>query len=64
VKARDYKLDGLKWLKADSREDTDDLPEPEDLATEAVAELEAAVGELQKVLAMLGNGNGRKEARA
>ena len=55
-----YKLDGFKWLKDDSLEDADDLPEPEELATDAITELEAAVEELNKVLAALENGNGGK----
>lgn len=58
VKARDYKIDGLKWLKDESLDDMDDLPEPDELATDAIAELEAAVEELNAVLAALENGNG------
>jgi type I restriction enzyme M protein len=57
VKEREFKLDGLKWLKDDSLEDADDLPEPEELAADAVAELEAVVAELNQVLALL-EGNG------
>lgn len=59
VAAKDFKLDGFKWLKEDSVEDTDELPEPEELATEAIAELELAVTELNEVLALLENGNGK-----
>ena len=66
VKEREFKLDGLKWLKEDSLEDDDDLLEPEELATDAIAELEAAVGELNQVLALLeGNGaQSKPKARA
>jgi type I restriction enzyme M protein len=60
VKARGFKLDSFKWLKEESLEDADDLPEPEELATDAISELEAAVEELNQVLALLENGNGRK----
>jgi hypothetical protein len=56
VKERDFKLDGFKWLKEESLEDADDLPEPEELATDAIAELEGAVEELNAVLSMLENG--------
>jgi type I restriction enzyme M protein len=56
VRQREFKLDSFKWLKEESLEDADDLPEPEELAAEAVAELEAAVKELNAVLALLGNG--------
>lgn len=58
VKKRDYKIDGLKWLKDESLDDKDDLPEPDELATDAIAELEAAVEELNAVLVALENGNG------
>jgi type I restriction enzyme M protein len=58
VKARDFKIDGLKWLKDESLDDMDDLPEPEELATDAISELEAAVEELNQIVAMLENGNG------
>jgi type I restriction enzyme M protein len=57
VKEREFKLDGFKWLKEDSLEDADDLPEPEELATDAIAELVAAVTDLNQVLALL-EGNG------
>src|SRR5262249_19609709 len=40
VKEREFKLDGFKWLKDESLEDGDDLPEPEELVTDAVADLE------------------------
>jgi type I restriction enzyme M protein len=58
IKARDFKLDGLKWLKEESLDDSDELPEPEELATDAIAELEGAVEELNAILALLENGNG------
>jgi len=53
VKEKEFKLDGFKWLKEESLEDGDDLPPPEELVTEAIGELEAAVAELNKVLRML-----------
>lgn len=56
VKERDFKLDGFKWIKEESLEDADDLPEPEELVTDAIAELKEAVGELNRVLALLENG--------
>jgi type I restriction enzyme M protein len=55
VKDRDFKLDSFKWIKDDSLEDADELPEPEELATDAIAELEGAVEELNAVLALLEN---------
>jgi type I restriction enzyme M protein len=60
VRERDFKLDSFKWLKEESLEDAEELPEPEELATDAIAELEAAVEELNQVLALLETGG--KEA--
>jgi type I restriction enzyme M protein len=60
VAEREFKLDGFKWLKEESLEDADDLPPPEELATDAIAELEEAVGELGTVLALLENGDESK----
>ncbi|MCI0351455.1 MAG: SAM-dependent methyltransferase [Acidobacteriales bacterium] len=59
IKQRDYKIDSLKWLKDESLDDGDELPEPEELATDAIGELEAAVEELSQVITLLTeNGNG------
>ena len=61
VREKEFKLDGFKWLKEESLEDADDLPPPEELVTDAIGELEEAVAELNRVLALLeGNGNGGK----
>jgi type I restriction enzyme M protein len=60
VQKRDFKLDSFKWLKDDSLEDADELPPPEELATDAIGELETAVEELNAVLALLENGNGAR----
>lgn len=54
IKNRNYNLDIL-WLKDESLEDAEDLPEPEDLASEALAHLEAARSELHAVLSFLNN---------
>ena len=51
VRARDFKIDGLKWLREESLED--DLPEPEELASDAIAELEGAMQELASVIEIL-----------
>lgn len=44
----------IAWLKDDSAEDAADLPEPAVLAQEVMGELEAALAELQGILAELG----------
>ena len=54
VQERGYNLD-IFWLKDEALEDAEDLPEPEDLASDAIAHLEAAVDELQEVLRFLEN---------
>lgn len=56
VRGREYKLDGFKWLKEESLEDADELPEPEELVTDAIAELEGAVEELSLILQLLEGG--------
>ena len=60
VQERHFKIDSLKWLKDTSQEDGDNLPEPEELATDAIAELQGAIDELNAVLAALENSNGEK----
>ena len=54
VKKRNYKLD-ITWLKDDSIEDADSLPEPGILATEAISELEAIVDDLREILTLIEN---------
>jgi type I restriction enzyme M protein len=58
VAKKDFKLDAFKWLKEESLDDADEPPDPSELATDAIAELEGAVKELNKVLALLESGNG------
>jgi type I restriction enzyme M protein len=53
VKEREFKLDSFKWLKEESLHEGDELPEPDELITDAVEELEEAVGELNGILRML-----------
>lgn len=60
IRDHDYKLDGFKWLKEESDDDLHELPEPEELITDAIGELEEAVAELNQVLALLENGAERK----
>jgi type I restriction enzyme M protein len=52
IQARGYKLD-ITWLKDESLEDTEELPEPQDLAKEAIGELEGVVADLQEIVKML-----------
>jgi type I restriction enzyme M protein len=52
IKERGYKLD-ITWLKDESLEDSDELPEPQDLASEAITELEAVVDDLKDLVELL-----------
>jgi type I restriction enzyme M protein len=52
IKARNYKLD-ITWLKDDTLEENGDLPDPQDLASEAITELEAVVDDLREIIDLL-----------
>lgn len=52
VKKRDYKLD-ITWLKDESLEENGDLPDPQDLAAEAITELEVVVDDLREIVALV-----------
>jgi type I restriction enzyme M protein len=52
IKKRDYKLD-ITWLKDESLEGAEDLPEPQDLAAEAITELEAVVDNLEEIISLI-----------
>lgn len=52
IRERGYKLD-ITWLKDESLEDSDDLPEPQELASEAITELEAIVDSLREIVALV-----------
>ncbi|MFM6402248.1 MAG: SAM-dependent methyltransferase, partial [Planktothrix sp.] len=52
IQQRDYKLD-ITWLKDESLEDADSLPEPQYLASEAITELEAIVDDLRDILQLM-----------
>ena len=62
VKERDYKFDGFKWLREEPLEDADELPEPAELVSDAIAELEEAVAELTAVMRLLENSDTVAEA--
>ena len=63
TRQRHFKLDGFKWLKDEDLVDSEDMPGPEELATDAIEELRAAVEDLSAVLVALENGNGKFAAR-
>lgn len=49
IKDRNFNLD-ITWLKDESLEDPDTLPEPQILAADAITELNACIDELQQIL--------------
>lgn len=55
VKARDYKIDSFKWLRDDELDDPEDMPEPAELLTGALAELKLALSELGELQKLLGD---------
>lgn len=59
VQERHYKLDAFKWLRDEELDDPDELPEPEELITEALEALKLALDDLADIQLILeGNGNG------
>ncbi len=57
VKQKHYKLDAFKWIRDEELDDPDDLPEPEELITEAMEELQLALDDLTDIQQLL-EGNG------
>ncbi len=53
VREKGFKLDGFKWRKEESADDMDELPEPEELAADAMADLTAAFADIGQVLKLL-----------
>lgn len=58
VKERHYKLDSFKWIRDYDSDDPDELPEPEELITEALEALRLALDDLADMQLLLDNGNG------
>ena len=50
---RGYKIDSFKWLRDDDLDDPDEILDPAELVTDAIAELQAAVGELHDLQKLL-----------
>jgi type I restriction enzyme M protein len=61
IKERDFNIDGLKWLRDESLDNGDEMSEPEELVTDAIAELENAINGLTAITAILENGNGNNQ---
>jgi type I restriction enzyme M protein len=48
-----FKLDSFKWIRDEEAEDLEDLPEPEELVTEAMEELQLALDQLGDIQSLL-----------
>lgn len=58
IKAHHYKLDAFKWIRDEELDDPNDLPEPQELITEAMGELQLALDDLADIQRLLeGNGD-------
>jgi type I restriction enzyme M protein len=57
IKDKHYKLDAFKWLRDEEQDDPDDIPEPEELITEAMEELQLALDDLADIQRLF-EGNG------
>lgn len=62
VKARHYKLDAFKWIRDEELDDPDDLPEPGELITSAMEDLQLALDELNDLQRLLEGSSGGAEA--
>ena len=49
VEARHHKLDSFKWIRDEELDDLDELPEPEELITDAIDELQLALDDLADI---------------
>lgn len=52
IAQRDFKLD-ITWLEDDIVDDADQLPDPQDLAAEAISQLEAVVDDLREIVTLI-----------
>ena len=61
MRDRDFRLVGFKWLKEEFSDDLDELPEPEELATEAMTDLKAAFADIEEVLKATGRSRSTRD---
>jgi len=59
IKDRHYKLDAFKWIRDEEAEESDGLPEPEELITETVEELKLALDDLADIQLLLEGSGGQ-----
>jgi type I restriction enzyme M protein len=56
IRKRDYNLD-IFWLKDDASEDMTNLPEPDDLVSEALTSIQVALDSMNEISMILANGS-------
>jgi type I restriction enzyme M protein len=61
VAERHFKLDSFKWIRDLAADDPSDMPEPEELMTEAMEELQLALDDLSDIQRLLEAGGGVNE---
>lgn len=54
IKSHHYKLDAFKWIRDEELDGSDELPEPEELITEAMEELQLALDDLADIQSLIG----------
>lgn len=58
IKQRHYKLDAFKWMRDEELDNPDELPEPEELITEIMEELQLAIDDMTDIQRLFeGNGD-------
>lgn len=62
IKTHHYKLDAFKWIRDEEFDDPDDLPEPEELLTDAMEELQFALDDLADIQRLLEVGDSGGES--
>lgn len=55
VKQRDYKIDSFKWLRDEELDDPDEMGDPAELLSAALAELQAAVAQIEELRHFVGD---------
>jgi len=58
IREQDYNLD-ITWLKSETTDEVDELPDPSELVSESLTLMQTAVDTLSELSLKLGNGNGK-----
>jgi type I restriction enzyme M protein len=60
IRAEHFKLDAFKWLRDEEADNPQEIPQPEELITEATEELQLALDDLADIQRLL-EGSGAEE---